>query len=85
MFIICEDNALPMKQTPKILQETLFYIQVVWHQRVYLHSNVHIHQGTHCTRKTGKWQKEFPVREKTGNLEILPKHRENTEFGLLQL
>ena len=28
--------------------------------------------------KQGKWQKEFPVRENTGNLEILSKHRENT-------
>ena len=28
------------------------------------------------------FQKEFPVRENTGNLEILPKHR---EFGLLKL
>ena len=28
--------------------------------------------------KQGKWPKKFPVREKTGNLEILPKHRENT-------
>ena len=26
--------------------------------------------------KQRKWQKEFPVRENTGNLEILPKHRE---------
>ena len=32
--------------------------------------------------KQGKWQKKFPVRENTGNLEILPKHR---EFGLLKL
>ena len=28
--------------------------------------------------KQGKWQKEIPVRENTGNLEMLPKHRENT-------
>ena len=28
--------------------------------------------------KQGKWLKEIPVRENTGNLEILPKHRENT-------
>ena len=28
--------------------------------------------------KQGKWPKEIPVRENTGNLEILPKHRENT-------
>ena len=26
--------------------------------------------------KQGKWQKKFPVRENTGNLKILPKHRE---------
>ena len=52
-------------------------------------------QGTHATGKTGKtgkmakkipcqgkWPKKFPVRENTGNLEILPKHR---EFGLLKL
>ena len=32
--------------------------------------------------KQGKWSKEFPVRENTGNLEILPKHR---EFGLPKL
>ena len=32
--------------------------------------------------KQGKWQKKIPVRENTGNLEILPKHR---EFGLLKL
>ena len=30
-------------------------------------------------RKQGKWTKKIPVRENTGNLEILPKHRENTE------
>ena len=28
--------------------------------------------------KQGKWLKKIPVRENTGNLEILPKHRENT-------
>ena len=28
--------------------------------------------------KLGKWQKKFPVRENTGNLEMLLKHRENT-------
>ena len=28
--------------------------------------------------KQGKWPKKIPVRENTGNLEILPKHRENT-------
>ena len=32
--------------------------------------------------KRGKWPKQFPVREK-GTLEILPKHRENREFGNL--
>ena len=36
--------------------------------------------------KQGKWQKEFPVRENPGNLEILPKHRgKHREFGLLKL
>ena len=33
-------------------------------------------QGTHGTGKTGKMAKIFPVRENTGNLEILSKHRE---------
>ena len=28
--------------------------------------------------KQGKWQKKIPVRENTGNLKILSKHRENT-------
>ena len=28
--------------------------------------------------KQGKWPNKFPVRENAGNLEILPKHRENT-------
>ena len=28
--------------------------------------------------KQGKWQKKIPVRENTGIIEILPKHRENT-------
>ena len=32
--------------------------------------------------KQRKWPKEIPVRENTGNLEILPKHR---EFGFLKL
>ena len=27
-------------------------------------------------RKQGKWQKEIPVRENTGNLEFFSKHRE---------
>ena len=35
-------------------------------------------QGTHCTGKTGKMTNNFPVRENTGNLEILSKLRENT-------
>ena len=42
----------------------------------------YIDQGTHCTGKTGNMAKKIPVRENTGNLEILPKHR---EFGLLRL
>ena len=33
-------------------------------------------QGTHGTGKTGKMTQKIPVRENTGNLEILPKHRE---------
>ena len=33
----------------------------------------------------GNGKKKIPVRENTGNLEMLPKHRENTEFGLLKL
>ena len=42
-----------------------------------------LYQGTHCTGKTGKMaKKKIPVRENTGNLEILPKHR---EFGLFKL
>ena len=36
------------------------------------------HRALH--RENG--QMKFPVRENTGNLEVLPKHR---EFGLLQL
>ena len=35
-----------------------------------------LYQGTHGTGKTGKMAKKFPVRENTGNLEILSKHRE---------
>ena len=35
--------------------------------------------------KQGKWPKKIPVAEKTGNLEILPKHRKHREFGLLKL
>ena len=34
--------------------------------------------------KQGKWQKKIPVRENTGNLEVLPKHRKHREFGLLK-
>ena len=37
---------------------------------------IYLLQGTHGTGKTGKWPKEIPVRENTGNLEILSKHRE---------
>ena len=41
------------------------------------------HQDTHCTGKIGKMATtKIPVRENTGNLEILPKHG---EFGLLKL
>ena len=46
-----------------------------------LESKYRTRQGTHCTGKTGKtgkMTKKIPVRKKTGNLEILPKHRENT-------
>ena len=35
-------------------------------------------QGTHGTGKTGKMAKKIPVRENTGILEILTKHRDNT-------
>ena len=35
--------------------------------------------------KQGKWKKKIPVRENTGNLEILPKHRENTEIWFAQV
>ena len=35
-------------------------------------------QGTHGTGETGKMAKKIPVRENTGNLEMLPKLRENT-------
>ena len=38
-------------------------------------------QGPNCTGKTGKMAPKFPVRENTGNLEILPKHR---HFGFLK-
>ena len=41
-----------------------------------------VSQGTHATGKTGKLEKKTPVRENTGNLEILPKHR---QFGLHKL
>ena len=34
--------------------------------------------------KQGKWQKKFPAREYTGNLEILPKHREFGNFAKTQ-
>ena len=43
------------------------------------HSHI---QGIYGTGKTGKMAKTFPVRENTGNLEVLPKHR---EFCLLKL
>ena len=36
-------------------------------------------QGTHCTGKSEKRPTKFHIRENAGNLEILPKHRENTE------
>ena len=45
-------------------------------------------QGTHSTGKTGKtgkMAKKNPCQRKHRNLEILPKHRENMEFGLLKL
>ena len=35
--------------------------------------------------KQGKWPKKFPVRVNTGNLEILSKHRENTEIFFAQV
>ena len=38
-----------------------------------------MYQGTYATGKTGKMAENIPpVRENTGNLEILPKHREKT-------
>ena len=36
-------------------------------------------------RKTGKMDKKIPVRENIGNLEILPKHRENTGIWFAQV
>ena len=33
-------------------------------------------QGSHCIGKTEKKAENIPVRENTGNLESLPKHRE---------
>ena len=43
-----------------------------------------IQQGNHCTGKTGKMGKKNPCQGKHRELEILPKHRENT-FGLPKL
>ena len=40
------------------------------------HSFIHINRRVPMVQ--GKWPKIFPVRENTGNLEILPKHREST-------
>ena len=37
---------------------------------------MYTNQGTHGTGKTGKMAKKIPVRENTGNLEMLSKHRE---------
>ena len=45
--------------------------------RVCMYDRVPTAQG-----KQGKWPKQFPLRENTGNLEIVPKHR---EFGFLKL
>ena len=46
-------------------------------------NSLQIKQGTHSTGKTGKMTpKKVHVSENTGNLEILPKHR---EFGFLNL
>ena len=53
----------------------------VWYLTLYnglMRVCVFVWQGTYCTGKTGKMVQKFPVRENTGNLEILPKHRENT-------
>ena len=45
--------------------------------------NISLFQGTHGTgKKQGKWKKKIHVRENTGNLEILSKHREDREFCL---
>ena len=35
--------------------------------------------------KQGKWPKKFPVRENTGNLKMLSKHRENTGIFFAQV
>ena len=44
------------------------------------------HQGPHCVGIQGKWPQNFPVRENTGNFEILPNHiKKNTIFCLYLL
>ena len=53
---------------PNAISESLYFVF-----GPYIVGRVPTAQG-----KQGKWQKVFPVRENTGNLEILPKHRENT-------
>ena len=53
-------------------------LEIVWKSTldtfILINSNK---QVTHCTGKQGKWSTTIPVRENTGNLEILSKHREN--------
>ena len=41
-------------------------------------SDLYIPNAGYPQGKQGKWREKIPVRENTGNLKMLPKHRENT-------
>ena len=52
--------------------------EVMIHSLSFNYTGLAIHRVPTAQGKQGKWSKKFPVRENTGNLEMLPKHRENT-------
>ena len=58
------------------------FVRVKWEVTGQLCLSICIDSVPTAQGKQGKWPKEFPVRENTGNLTIFAKHR---EFGLLKL
>ena len=77
-YVYTEDASRPIHTNSDILLQTLkpeMLFPVCIGECLLIRNS---HRVPKAQGKPGKWTKKIHVRENTGNLEILPKHRENT-------